>query len=148
MRSFITFTLLQGKGKVIPVQAVDALRVARGWGSHVFWYSADRWRQGCQPYAQTAFYPQENSWCWFLIEAIVRLEGLGKLKKSTLSGTRTRDLPACSIMPQPTTLPRSLLAWEPSSWPDLKKYSTELSSWTSTTIPKLTINLTLLGNWE
>jgi hypothetical protein len=39
--------------------------------------------------------------------AIVRLEGLGKLKKSTSSGTRTGDLPACSIMPQPTTLPRA-----------------------------------------
>jgi hypothetical protein len=35
---------------------------------------------------------------------IVRLEGLGKLKKSTSSGTRTGDLPACSIVPQPTTL--------------------------------------------
>jgi hypothetical protein len=37
----------------------------------------------------------------------VRLEGLGKLKKSTSSGTRTGDLPACSIVPQPTTLPRA-----------------------------------------
>jgi hypothetical protein len=39
---------------------------------------------------------------------IVRLEGLGKLKKkSILSGTRTGDLLACSIVPQPTTLPRA-----------------------------------------
>jgi hypothetical protein len=37
----------------------------------------------------------------------VRLEGLGKLKKNIdLIGIRTRDLPACSIVPQPTTLPR------------------------------------------
>jgi hypothetical protein len=35
----------------------------------------------------------------------VRLEGLGKLRKYTSSGTRTGDLPACSIVPQPTTLP-------------------------------------------
>jgi hypothetical protein len=34
----------------------------------------------------------------------VRLEGLGKLKKIHLIGTRTLDLPACSIVPQPTTL--------------------------------------------
>jgi hypothetical protein len=27
------------KGKVIPVQAVEALRVAGGWGSHIFWLS-------------------------------------------------------------------------------------------------------------
>jgi hypothetical protein len=39
--------------------------------------------------------------------AIVRLEGLGKLKKSTSSGIRTGDLPACTIVPQATTLPRA-----------------------------------------
>jgi hypothetical protein len=33
----------------------------------------------------------------------VRLEGLDKLKKMHLIGTRTRDLPA---VPQPTALPR------------------------------------------
>jgi hypothetical protein len=33
----------------------------------------------------------------------VRLEGLGNLKKfSDLIGNRTRDLSACSIVPQPT----------------------------------------------
>jgi hypothetical protein len=36
---------------------------------------------------------------------IVRLEVLGQLKKTNdLIGIRTRDLPACSIVPQPTTL--------------------------------------------
>jgi hypothetical protein len=39
--------------------------------------------------------------------AIVQLEELGKLKKSTSSGIRSRDLPACSIVPQPTTLPHT-----------------------------------------
>jgi hypothetical protein len=43
----------------------------------------------------------------FSPRAIVRLEGLGKLKKSTSSGTRTGDFAACSIVPQPTTLPRA-----------------------------------------
>jgi hypothetical protein len=38
----------------------------------------------------------------------VRLEGLGKLKKIYLLETRTRDLPAYSIVPQPTTLLRVL----------------------------------------
>jgi hypothetical protein len=33
----------------------------------------------------------------------VRMGGLGKLKKSNdLIGNRTRDLPACSVVPQPT----------------------------------------------
>jgi hypothetical protein len=35
----------------------------------------------------------------------VRLGGLIQLKIST--GTRTRNLPACSIVPQSTTLPRA-----------------------------------------
>jgi hypothetical protein len=38
----------------------------------------------------------------------VLLEGLGQLKKSNdLIGIRTRDLPDCSIAPQPTTLSRA-----------------------------------------
>jgi hypothetical protein len=37
---------------------------------------------------------------------MVRLERLGKLKKSTSFETRTGDLPACSMVPHPTTLPR------------------------------------------
>jgi hypothetical protein len=37
----------------------------------------------------------------------VRLEGLSKFEKSNyLIGNRTRDLPACSIVPQPATLQR------------------------------------------
>jgi hypothetical protein len=58
------------------------------------------------------FNPQEDSWYSFLLEAvstpgaIVRLEGLGKLKKSNaLIGNPTRNIPACTIVPQPTTLP-------------------------------------------
>jgi hypothetical protein len=38
---------------------------------------------------------------------MARLEGLGKLKElNDLMGTRTRDLPICSIAHQPTTLQR------------------------------------------
>jgi hypothetical protein len=35
----------------------------------------------------------------------VQLEGLGQLKKIHLIGNGTRDLPVCSIVPQPTTVP-------------------------------------------
>jgi hypothetical protein len=48
------------KGKVIIVQAVEALRVARGWDSH--------FSDICQPYAPAAFYPQQDSWYSFLLE--------------------------------------------------------------------------------
>jgi hypothetical protein len=65
----ILFLRIINKYKVIPVQAVEALRVARGWGSHIFRHSAHRWRQGCQPYAPTAFYSQEDPWYSFLLEA-------------------------------------------------------------------------------
>jgi hypothetical protein len=45
---------------------------------------------------------------WVNPRAIVRLEGLGKLKKSNdVIRNGTRDLPACSIVPQPTALLRS-----------------------------------------
>jgi hypothetical protein len=44
---------------------------------------------------------------WVDPRVIVQLEGLCKFKESTLSGTRTGYLPACSIVPQPTTLPRA-----------------------------------------
>jgi hypothetical protein len=39
--------------------------------------------------------------------AIVLPEGLGKFKKfNDLTGKRIRDLPLCTIVPQPTTLQR------------------------------------------
>jgi hypothetical protein len=42
-------------------------------------------------------------------KAILRLEELGQLKKKHLIGTSTRYLPACSIVSQPTMLPRASL---------------------------------------
>jgi hypothetical protein len=42
------------------------------------------------------------------LRAIVRLEVLCKLKKIQLIGIRSRDLPVCSLVPQPTTLPGHL----------------------------------------
>jgi hypothetical protein len=47
---------------------------------------------------------------WVDPRAIVRLEGVGKLKKkksNDLTGNRTRNLPACRIVAQPTTPPRA-----------------------------------------
>jgi hypothetical protein len=49
---------------------------------------------------------------WVDPRVIVRLEGLGQLKKSNDHfGNRTRDLPACSIVPQQTT-PPPLELWQ------------------------------------
>jgi hypothetical protein len=62
-----------------------------------------------QPYAPAAYYPQENSWHSFLLEteSTPELEELRKFIKSTSSGIRTGDLPACRIVPQPITLLRA-----------------------------------------
>jgi hypothetical protein len=106
--------------KISLLQAVEAPRVARSRGSHIIRQTANRWRQGCQPYAPAALYPQV-SFLRFLVNmsvrgwvdprAIVRLEGLGQLKKfRDHIGTRYRDLLACRIVPQPTTLPRAPIA--------------------------------------
>jgi hypothetical protein len=47
---------------------VEAHRVLRCRGSHIFWTTIYRWRWGCQPYAPAVFYPQEDSWYSFLLE--------------------------------------------------------------------------------
>jgi hypothetical protein len=47
---------------------------------------------------------------WVGPRAVIRPEGLGKLKNSNeLIGNQTRDLPACSIVPQSSMLPRAPL---------------------------------------
>jgi hypothetical protein len=55
---------------------------------------------------------------WVDPTAVVRLEGLDQLKRIHLIGTRTRELPACSIVPQPTMLPRAPI----SVWYQHKKH--------------------------
>jgi hypothetical protein len=86
-----------GKDKAIPVQAVEALRVAvRLWAL---------WAGRFLPPGKFLVLIFVRG--WVEPRAIVLLEGLGKLKRSTWSGTRTGDLPACNIVLQPTTLPRA-----------------------------------------
>jgi hypothetical protein len=91
---------------------VKAHRVLRRRGSHIF---LDNWlTDGGEVLSLTPRSPFTPGRFLALISvrglvdpgAIVRLEGLGKLKKIHLIGTRTCDLPVCSIVPQLTTLLR------------------------------------------
>jgi hypothetical protein len=67
--------------------------------------SANSYRWGCQPYAPERLLIIIYVTDWVDPMAIVRLEGLGKLKKSSdLIWNRTRDLPACSRVPHPTII--------------------------------------------
>jgi hypothetical protein len=79
--------------------------------------SAHRWRWGCQPYVPAALYSlgrflvRISFRSWVDTRAIMRLERLGQLKKiDDIIGNRTRDLPACSTVPRPNTLPRAPLS--------------------------------------
>jgi hypothetical protein len=75
--------------------------------------SAHRWRWGCQSYSPSAFYTPER----FLVLISVRgwsspaahsaAWNIKSIEKSNdLNGIRTRDLLACSIVPQSTKFPR------------------------------------------
>jgi hypothetical protein len=55
MSEFSTGLLSLDYKYIIRVQAVEALRVVRGSGSHIFRQSTHTWRQGCQSYAPAAF---------------------------------------------------------------------------------------------
>jgi hypothetical protein len=77
--------------------------------------SAHRWRWGCETYAPTALYSPGrfpvliSVGGWVDTRTIMHLEVLCKFKDKSnyLIGNRTRGLPACSIVPQPTTLPHA-----------------------------------------
>jgi hypothetical protein len=58
------------------------------------------------------------------------MEELGQLKKIHLIGTRSCDLPACRIVPQPTPLPRPLICrWEYNIKMELREVGCEDIGW-------------------
>jgi hypothetical protein len=87
-------------------QAVKAHRVVRRRGSHIFSQMTVRLSalRSVRSLAPGRFLLLISFRDCVDPRAIVRLEGLGQLKKSNdFNGIRTRDLPACSRVPQPTT---------------------------------------------
>jgi hypothetical protein len=85
---------------------MKARRGVRGWGSHIF--QAVGSQVAVRVSALGLFLVLISVRAWVDPWAILWLEGLGKLKQfSDLIGNRTRGLPACSIVPQATTLPHA-----------------------------------------
>jgi hypothetical protein len=76
--------------------------------------SAHRWQWGCQPYAPAVLYTPGRILVLISVKRLSRPQGHSEAgrtrwieKSNDLIGNRTRDLPACSIVPQLTTLPRA-----------------------------------------
>jgi hypothetical protein len=89
-----------------------------------------------EPHAPAALYPQEDSWYTFVLED-GRIRSIEKY--NDLIGNRTVDLPVCSVVPQPSTLPRvpSLVGASKSFafacsgqyWPSLEGITKTIAFW-------------------
>ena len=86
----------------------QAQRVPGGWGSQVPRQSAHEGGKVVSPTHRPSLHPRKYSWYSFLLEAESTPGAIMSLKYSNgTNGNRTRDLPTCSAVPQPTAPPRT-----------------------------------------
>jgi hypothetical protein len=137
-------------------QAVEAHRVVRRRGSHIFYTISTQMAvklsalRACRPlpppptpgiflvlshFSQTPSRPKGRS----AAERISTIE-----KSNDLIGNRTRDLPACIKVPQPATLPRAPHKWY--NWYKLKRFLCDVINYCSNTQTILS-NTVLIHTW-
>jgi hypothetical protein len=112
-----------GKIGVFLYQAVKARRVVRSRGSQIFSTPmAHRWQWG-QPHAPAAILTPRKIPGTHFSYSLSGLQGhsaAGRIrsieKSNDLIGIRTRHLPACNIVPQPTTIQRAPIAVKSSNY--------------------------------
>jgi hypothetical protein len=105
-------THAEEKVKLSPQQAVEAYRVERCWGIHIVYTISSQTALRFSPLCTSRALLPRNfivsgiHFCWRMSkpQGLVQLEELDNLKKcNDLIRTWTCNLPACSIVPQPTT---------------------------------------------
>ena len=91
----------------------QALRFPEVWGSQISRQSAHEGSKVVSPTHRPLLHPRKHSWYSFLLEAestpgpyCGRKDCVNENYNDTI-GNRTRGLPACSTMPQPTVPPRT-----------------------------------------
>ena len=84
----------------------QSLRVSRGWGSDISRQSAHKGGKVVRPTHRPPLPHRKISCYTFLLKAAAGRIVSMKNSKDKI-GNRTRDLPACSAVPEPTALPRA-----------------------------------------